>query len=512
MVELSPFDGLIGVTLGNYRLEELLEKHEASSIYKARNTLSGELFRLRVIAVPADLKPEDRIVYLGRFQREANQVAALQHRFILPLVDYGMHSATGDTRGISWPYLITPYLSMKPLSSLISQKGPFDVSLTGSYLDQIASALEYAHQHAILHRNLSTSCTFINQDSNLLVADFGVIHMLQEGNRFNRSDIQRGVYGMNESSTPAPEQILGQAVDTYTDVYALGAMLYRMLTGHRAYRAKTFEELMQLHLQAPIPSLNSWRKDLPKALDGIIARAMAKEPAGRYLHPGEVANAYHQIVAPYDMQRAPIVIATQAQDGAVSAQGAGRVQDGGKPLPYIKGNVGEWGRKGSTPISRRRMLGFIVAGGGVVVAVVAVGVVGKNYLGGNATSASTSTTNSSPGNTPEANQTGGSTQGNVLAHTSDIPSNSAKTFPIAGQENPGIIVHLTDGRFVAFNSTCTHAGCAVLYSQQDKLLECPCHNAEFDPAKNAAVVQGPATTPLTPIKITVHADGAITKG
>jgi Rieske Fe-S protein len=158
------------------------------------------------------------------------------------------------------------------------------------------------------------------------------------------------------------------------------------------------------------------------------------------------------------------------------------------------------------------VLGFIVAGGGVVVAVVAVGVVGKNYLGGNATSASTSTTNSSPGNTPVANQTGSSTQGNMLAHTSDIPSNSAKTFPIAGQENPGIIVHLTDGRFVAFNSTCTHAGCAVLYSQQDKLLECPCHNAEFDPAKNAAVVQGPATTPLTPIKITVHADGTITKG
>src|SRR5689334_14583893 len=157
MVERSPFDSLIEATLGNYRLEELLEKHESSSIYKARNTSSGASFRLRVIAVPADLKPEDRIVYLGRFQRDANQVAALQHRFIFPLVDYGMHSVTGDTGGMPWPYLVTPYPSMKPLSSLISQKGPFDASLTGRYLDQIASALEYAHQHAILHRNLSTS-------------------------------------------------------------------------------------------------------------------------------------------------------------------------------------------------------------------------------------------------------------------------------------------------------------------------------------------------------------------
>jgi serine/threonine-protein kinase len=503
MVERSPFDSLMGATLGNYRLEELLEKHESSSIYKARNTSSGALFRLRVIAVPTDLKPEDRIVYLGRFQQEANQVAVLHHRFILPLVDYGMHSATGDTGGISWPYLITPYFSMKPLSSLISQKGPFDVSLTGRYLDQIASALEYAHQYAILHRNLSTSCIFINQDSNLLVSDFGVLQMLQEGNRFNRSNnIQSGVYGMNESSAPAPEQILGQAVDTYTDVYALGAMLYRILTGHRAYRAKTFQELMQLHLQAPIPSLTVWRKDLPKALDGIIARAMAKEPASRYLHPGDVANAYHQIIAPHDTQRAPIIIATSAIASSEHSKGT----------YTATGAQAMGGNTQSAPVSRRRMLGFIVAGGGVIVAVVAVGVLGKNYLGGNAASTSTSSTNSVPGNTPVANQTGSTTHGNVLAHTSDIPSNSAKTFPIAGQENPGVIVHLTDGRFVAFDSTCTHAGCAVLYSQQDKLLECPCHSAEFDPAKNAAVVQGPATTPLAPIKITVNADGTITKG
>ena len=156
----------------------------------------------------------------------------------------------------------------------------------------------------------------------------------------------------------------------------------------------------------------------------------------------------------------------------------------------------------TVPISRRRALTFIAAGGGVAVAVLAVAAFGRNYLAGN----------TSPAVTQVANTTGAPSNGQVLAHTSDIPLNSAKAFPISGHNNPGLIVHLADGRFVAFDSTCTHTGCAVNYSQQDKLLECPCHGAIFDPTKNAAVVQGPAQTPLASLKISVHADGTITQG
>ena len=500
MVEQSAFDRLIGATLGNYFLEELIEQSEASSVFKARNTVAGALFRLRVFVVPPNLKPEDRIVYLGHFQQEANQVASLQHMYILPLVDYAMHSAAGDPKGTSWPYLVSPYLPMKPLSTQLARKGPIDAILASRYLDQIAAALEYAHQRAVLHRNLTTNCIFINQDGKLLVADFGVIHMLNAGARFNTLDIRKGVYGMNEASAPAPEQILGQAVDTYTDVYALGAVLYRMLTGHRVFRGRTREEIIQLHLQAPIPSLTLWRGDLPKALDNVIARAMAKEPAQRFRQPGEVANAYHQIVAPHDTQRVPFFAVNQ---------GVGVRPGGGKPRPNVIGNVGDGRNPQSARISRRRALTFIAAGCGAA-AVLAVAVFGRNYLAGNTSTVNTTLANTPVANTPIANATRTSSHGKVLGHTSDLPINSAKTFPISGQSNPGLIVHLADGHFVAFDSTCTHAGCAVNYNQQDKLLECPCHGAIFDPAKNAAVVQGPAQTPLASIKITVNADGTIT--
>jgi thiosulfate dehydrogenase [quinone] large subunit len=124
---------------------------------------------------------------------------------------------------------------------------------------------------------------------------------------------------------------------------------------------------------------------------------------------------------------------------------------------------------------------------------------------------------SAPGGTPGNGNTGGGggTGGsaNVIGNVKNIPLNSATTFDVAANNDPGVLVHLPDDTFVAYDAVCTHAGCTVSYNAKSKHLECPCHGSVFDPAKAGGVLAGPAKQPLANIKITVDkSTGNITQG
>ncbi len=132
---------------------------------------------------------------------------------------------------------------------------------------------------------------------------------------------------------------------------------------------------------------------------------------------------------------------------------------------------------------------------------------------GSSTPQATSTppgSGSDNGATPTASSSSAGSTG-AIAQVKAVPANSATNFTIPSSGDPGILVHLNNGQFVAYDALCTHAGCQVSYDPSQQLLACPCHGAAFDPAKAAAVVQGPAPTPLAPVSIHVDsATGAIT--
>ena len=300
------FDKWVGMSVGNYRLEQLVEQSNWGPIFLARTNSATTSYLLRFLVGPANLTLREQEVYLERFQYQASQIASLQHPYILPLLDFGAY------RGL--PYLVSPHIQMRSIGSRLTRNGPLDVFTIGRYLDQIATALEYGHEHAVLHGSLSVDCIFIRLDGQLVVADFGVRNLLE---LYRPGDEQALLYERSELS--APEQLLGKPTSPATDVYALGEVLYHMLTGAPVFVGSTSDELAQLHLYASVPPLSRWRSDLPAGLYSIIARALAKDPVQRFHQPAMLANAYHRIVAPDNKIRVPIMVsATPMADGPFS--------------------------------------------------------------------------------------------------------------------------------------------------------------------------------------------------
>ncbi|HEX6481069.1 MAG TPA: serine/threonine-protein kinase [Ktedonobacteraceae bacterium] len=303
MIKNFTSDKLIGSTLGNYRLEQLIEKNNSELVFLARTADGTTTNLLRILVEPAGLSSREREDYLERFLYRASQVAALQHPYILPLLDYGVEHGT--------PFLVSPHIPMRSLRARMAKSGPLDIHTAGRYLDQIAATLEYAHQHNVLHGNLTVDNIFIRLDGQLVVADFGLMDLIE----LNGQDAQRNLL-QRRGEVCAPEQLLGRTASSYTDVYALGAVLYHLLTGSPVFAGNIPEELAQQHLYTPVPPLSQRRSDLPAGLYSIVARALAKDPAQRFHQPGALANAYQRIVAPNNHSRVPFVVAPAQADSA----------------------------------------------------------------------------------------------------------------------------------------------------------------------------------------------------
>lgn len=493
---------LVGTTVAGYRLEQIMEAHVWGPIFLARGPQSAK-YMLRFIGEPSQKDPvlptrAERIVFLGRFQQEANRIATLQDNTILPLVDYGTLRGT--------PYLVYPMISLPSLRSLLSRSEGSNgqrtsLGMVGRSLEQIAVALSYAHERAVLHHNLSTQCIYIQPSRQLVIGEFGILRIIE----LSRPDLQKHL-GSSESS--APEKLLGKIIDASTDIYAMGAVLYRLLSGHPPFEGHTRADIARQHLYAVVPPLRTWRDDLPPAMDEVVMKALAKDPEQRYATPEELVQAYYQALktggdAGDIYMRRPGV----APRGSSSVSSA--VSQSGKVPPAYVAPPFRPGKK--APRSRRFIIASLAGLGGLAAIAGILATTHAVSLPGLAPNTNTLTAHPINGTstTSTNNNQGGTTTGTLIAYTKDVPVNSAKTFPIANQKNPGVLIHLANQSFVAFDSTCTHAGCSVKYNTNTQHLECPCHQAVFDPAQDAAVLSGPAPAPLNQITITVKADGTI---
>jgi serine/threonine protein kinase len=218
-----------------------------------------------------------------RFQREARTIASLDHPAIVPVYDFGEEDGQ--------PFLVMRYLSGGSLAARIKQ-GPLPVSEAAKVLLRIGGALDAAHAKGIVHRDLKPANILFDQHGDAYLSDFGIAQL---------SEATSPLTGSAILGTPAymsPEQIRGEGkVDGRADIYALGIVLFEMLTGKTPFTAATPAQVMMMHLANPTPRLPEGRTGLPKEINSVLVRALAKDPELRIPKASELGNLLSAMIA-----------------------------------------------------------------------------------------------------------------------------------------------------------------------------------------------------------------------
>src|SRR6266516_1460181 len=257
--------GLEGTMLGRYYLEQLLGRGGMSEVYLAYDELMKRNVAIKVVSsVHSD--------YIQRFCREVEAIGALNHGHILPAFDYGEQGP--------WHYLVMPYMEQGTLSEHLAN-GPPTLEEAGIILEQVASALQFAHDNGIIHRDIKASNILLGSDGLVYLADFGLSKSL-EGN----GDITQtgALFGTPEYM--APELAEGPATAS-SDIYALGVLLYEMVTGRTPFIGKTAIATYWKHIhEEPVP---------PSRLNPALSEAYLRSIETPILYELERAPTSHEM-------------------------------------------------------------------------------------------------------------------------------------------------------------------------------------------------------------------------
>ena len=270
---------LVGKKLGSYTLRRVIGVGSMGAEYLARLSRSHQEYVLKVFLRASSLEPLQYIDFILRFQQEMEPVATLNHPHILSVLEFEERDG--------FVFLVMPYVRVRNLESVLNSQKTLSLPEIADYLDQLASALDYAHEHNVLHLDIKPSNVLISQDNTLLLTDFALTKTMTERQAARIRQFKVGM--LNYMS---PELVMGKEPGEKADLYSLGAVLYHMVTGSAPFQGESMVEVAKKQLQEPPPSPRSKRPDLPLAAEQVILRALSKRTGHRYAKAQDLAAAF----------------------------------------------------------------------------------------------------------------------------------------------------------------------------------------------------------------------------
>ena len=315
----------VGTTFNGYRITSVLGRGGMSVVYAAEHLRLGRTVALKVLA--QSLAHDE--TFRERFSRESQLAASLDHPNIIPIYD------AGEAEGFF--YIAMRHVEGSDLGTLIEREGPLSLGQTLFYIEQVASALDQAHEQGLIHRDVKPANVLIARPSDrVFLTDFGIVKQLST-KRLTKPAFFLGTYEYS-----APEQIEGKDVDRRTDLYALGCILYECLSAEPPFKGDTESSLIKAHLSDPPPRLSEKRPDVPLAVTDIIATAMAKKKEDRYATCGDFVRALRAVALGTTSGPSAAPAPATVHASAIGAGGgnAGGGPPTGSPLPEPTGKQG----------------------------------------------------------------------------------------------------------------------------------------------------------------------------
>jgi len=295
------FEDLVGRSLGQFRIVGLVRDGGMARVYKGYQESVDRFVAIKVL--PRQYANDPRFV--ERFKQEAHIVAKLHHPHILSVFDHG--ECDGYT------YLAMPFVESGTLADRLA-RGPVSLAETSRIIAQVCEALDYAHAQGIVHRDIKPSNILMDAAGNAFVADFGIATIL--GNTLHLT--QTGAF-LASPGYCSPEQLTGGEVGSHSDLYAVGMILYEMLTGTAPFELDGSLASLLKRAHTPVPAPRLRNAGVTPQVEAVIVKALAASKSDRYPTGKELAAALSATLRVMDEQDATIIAARPARPSADAA-------------------------------------------------------------------------------------------------------------------------------------------------------------------------------------------------